>query len=548
MQLIRSVASVHNTLGRRLAVAVDRKGNVRGVSVGDARRVQPPEGLPSSSGGRLLGLRLILSGDPGATLSREELGWLARSRLDAIGLFGVNESGNPVTLEFAYLLPQRPRQTDAPARPGLPDMFRSGIIDPYRGQVPDFGGFVMELERELSESAVPASIPGTPLPSRPVQLTAFRKHTTSVPRERAFLIHVGPEPTAEAQDQMDELEALAIAAEVDVAGRVIQRMPRVDPKTLIGSGRLESVSIECAERGAQLLIFNQQISPRQVRNITDRVPLKVLDRTQLILDIFARRARSREGKLQVELAQLRYTLPRLSEKNTAMSRLVGGIGGRGPGETKLEINRRRTRERIQRVQSELDRITERRERLRQDRRQSGIPVVSLVGYTNSGKSTLFNALTSADVFAADMLFATLDPTSRRLHLGPGQDCLLVDTVGFVTRLPADLVRAFRATLEELSDSSLLLHVQDGSSPHWIERREGVESVLNDLNLGDIPRLEVINKIDLIPEGSLERRLWPWGSVKVSALQKAGFDRLIEAIRSRLRPMSTHVDIPPDPSC
>ncbi len=546
IQLVRSLASVHNTLGRRLAVCIDRKGNVRGVSAGDARRVLPPDGIPSPAGGRLLGLRLFFTGIPGATLTREELGWLARSRLDAVAVFGVNESGTAVTMEFAHLMPQAPRRPDGPTRSDLPNLFRSGIVDPHKDQPPEFAGFIQGLEHEIFETAEPElaaqAVERERKPKTPS--ATFHKHSIAVSRERAFLVHVGPEPKPEAQEQMDELEALSQAAEVEVVGRVVQRMSRVDPKTLIGSGRLESVAVECAERGAKLLIFNQQISPRQVRNITDRVPLKVVDRTQLILDIFARRARSREGQLQVELAQLRYTLPRLSEKNTAMSRLVGGIGGQGPGETKLELNKRRSRERIHRLQMELDRITERRERLRQDRRRSGIPIVSLVGYTNSGKSTLFNAMTSAGVFAADMLFATLDPTTRRLYLAPGEECLLIDTVGFVTRLPADLIRAFKATLEELSDSTLLLHVQDVSSPHWIEHREGVEKVLEELGLAEIPRLEVMNKIDLIPEGSIERRLWPKGAAPVSATRKEGLGELIKVIRNHLPAPSTGVDSSP----
>ncbi len=525
---------------------MDRKGNVRGVSVGDARRVQPPENLPQPGGtGRLSGIRLILTGAPGTVLGREELGWLARQRLDAIAVLGINETGTAVSLEYAHLMPETPRRADEPPRAGLPGHFRSGTVDPFRGQPKEFDTFLAGLEREIFSSAEPElAREQAELARRPVK-PGFRRHVTSAARERAFLVHVGPEPRLEAQEQMDELEALAVAAELEVAGRVVQRMPKVDPKTLIGSGRLESVAVECAERGASLLIFNQQISPRQVRNITDRVPLKVVDRTQLILDIFARRARSREGQLQVELAQLRYTLPRLSEKNTAMSRLVGGIGGRGPGETKLEINRRRSRERIHRLEQELARLTERRERLRQDRKRSGIPVVSLVGYTNSGKSTLFNALTSAGVLAADMLFATLDPTSRRMYLGPDQYCLLIDTVGFVTRLPPELVRAFRATLEELSDSSLLLHIQDAASSHRIEHQDGVETVLSELGLSAIPRLDVLNKIDLVPEDSPARRLWPPGSVNISAKERQGLDTLIEVIRKQLHPLSTGVDKAPE---
>jgi GTP-binding protein HflX len=281
-------------------------------------------------------------------------------------------------------------------------------------------------------------------------------------------------------------------------GVVEQRRPDADPKYLIGRGKLEEVLIRAMQLDANVLIFDPDLTPVQAHAIADFTDLKVIDRTMLILDIFAQRAKSRDGKLQVELAQLRYRLPRLHEKNTMMSRLTGGIGGRGPGETKLEENRRRARERIHRLEKEIDRFGEQRAGRRAERVRRRLPVVAIVGYTNAGKSTLLNALTKSEVLAEDKLFATLDPTTRRLRFPHEREIIIADTVGFIRDLPPDLARAFRATLEELDQADLLLHVVDAADPAHEQQTAAVEGILTDLGLGETPRLLVMNKIDLVP--------------------------------------------------
>jgi GTP-binding protein HflX len=299
-------------------------------------------------------------------------------------------------------------------------------------------------------------------------------------------------------EKVQELRELCRTAGVRVMGVLEQRRPEADPKYLIGRGKLEEVLIRAMQLDANVLIFDPDLTPVQAHAIADFTDLKVIDRTMLILDIFAQRAKSRDGKLQVELAQLRYRLPRLHEKNTMMSRLTGGIGGRGPGETKLEENRRRARERIHRLEKEIDRFGEQRAGRRAERVRRRLPVVAIVGYTNAGKSTLLNTLTKSEVLAEDKLFATLDPTTRRLRFPQEREIIIADTVGFIRDLPRDLARAFRATLEELDEADLLLHVVDAGDPARERQTVAVETILADLGLAETPRLLVMNKIDLVP--------------------------------------------------
>jgi GTPase len=318
---------------------------------------------------------------------------------------------------------------------------------------------------------------------------------------------------------VEELGLLAQAAGAAVVGTVIQERPRKDAATLIGRGKVEEVARLASERAADLLLFDDELSPAQQRNLEEAVGRKTLDRTQLILDIFARRARTREGRLQVELAQLDYMLPRLAGKGVLLSRLGGGIGTRGPGETKLETDRRRIRQRIQHIRREIEKVRRDRRTRHEGRRRREAPLVALVGYTNAGKSTLFQALTRVETAVSDQLFMTLDPLIRRVRLGPGCDVLLADTVGFIQKLPHSLVAAFRATLEEVTQAELLLHVMDASAEDLEAREAAVEKVLREIGAGDRPRIAVLNKSDRLEPGQAARlRETRPGSVLVSALK------------------------------
>jgi len=299
----------------------------------------------------------------------------------------------------------------------------------------------------------------------------------------------------------------------------------IDPRTVIGGGKLQEILVRSMALGADLLVFDRDLQPSQARHIAEATSLRIIDRTQLILDIFAQRAQSADGKLQVELAQLKYPLPRLVGRDDSLSRLAGGIGGRGPGETKLEMDRRRVRDRISHLEDRIDRLSSDRATRRRQRNRAGVPVVSIVGYTNAGKSTLLNALTDSDVRAENKLFATLDPTSRRLRFPRDREVIITDTVGFIRDLPRDLVTAFRATLEELEEADLLLHVVDASDPRNEEQAQAVEDVLETLDVERTPRIVVYNKLDLVPETArtLAHRT---GGVAVSATTREGFDELL----------------------
>jgi GTP-binding protein HflX len=326
-------------------------------------------------------------------------------------------------------------------------------------------------------------------------------------RDRTILVGVPTGSLSEAEESMAELRELATSADVVVLDEIIQRRKAIDPRTIVGRGKLEDLLVRALQLGADLIVFDRELSPAQVRALSDATDLKVIDRSQLILDIFAQRAQSREGKIQVELAQLKYVLPRLiAGHDSAFSRLAGGIGGRGPGETKLETDRRRVRDRIRRLEDEIDQLGQRRQERRKGRMRSDYPVMSIVGYTNAGKSTLLNTLTSSNVHAEQRMFATLDPTSRRLRLPRDQEVIINDTVGFIRDLPPDLLAAFRATLEEINESDLLLHLIDASNDRWVQQLESVDRILSELDFGTIPRLIVFNKADLVEPEALESML------------------------------------------
>ncbi|HEV2385792.1 MAG TPA: GTPase HflX [Candidatus Acidoferrales bacterium] len=368
--------------------------------------------------------------------------------------------------------------------------------------------------------------------------------TSKSTRERETVLLVGlgarrgprgarAEPPRGPQESLDELSELARSAGAEVAGKLTQVRDKADPATLFGTGKLEEIKLDAEARGAQTIIVDASLTPGQQRNIERATGRRVIDRVQLILDIFARHARSREGQLQVELAQLNYLLPRLAGRGTEMSRLGGGIGTRGPGEQKLETDRRRIRERIARIEQALEGVRRERDLRRQNRRAVPLGIVALVGYTNAGKSTLFNALTQAGVDTSARMFATLDPTVRAIRLPSRRRVLLSDTVGFIHELPPGLIAAFRGTLEELREAALILHVIDASNPRFPEQQADVDAVLRELGVEDLPRLLVYNKIDRLPEDELERRTSNGDRLFVSALERVGLEKLIAAIDRRM---------------
>ncbi len=377
---------------------------------------------------------------------------------------------------------------------------------------------------------------------RPGVSPAARQARASAALDRASRAeHTGddapaiPEPVLPRDIEFDlalaEFQELARSAEAEIAAVLVQHRPRPDPATLVGGGKLDEIDATARSTNADLVLFDHDLTPSQLRNLEARLPCRVIDRTQLILDIFARHARTREGQLQVELAQLEYQLPRLAGRGKTMSQLGGGIGTRGPGETQLETDRRRINTRIDRIKQQLEAVRRIRRQQRGRREAVPVPTVALVGYTNAGKSTLFNALTGAEVLASERMFATLDPKLRQLTLPSRRKVLLSDTVGFIRKLPHSLVTSFRATLEEVQRAELLLHVRDAASPLLEEQRVEVEAVLTELDVQTKPTLQVFNKTDLLAEGAATPM--PSGAIPVSALKGEGLDRLLNAIDAAL---------------
>jgi GTP-binding protein HflX len=358
--------------------------------------------------------------------------------------------------------------------------------------------------------------------------------------ERAILVGVTTGDIDEERESLNELTELALSADVAVLDTIIQRRPQIDAKTVLGKGKLDDLLIRSMRLGADVIVFDTELTATQVRVLSEATELKVIDRPQLILDIFAQHAQSREGKLQVELAQLKYLLPRLvMGQNSAFSRLAGGIGGRGPGETKLETDRRRVRTRISQLEKQVDDLGRQRHERRKTRVKKHLPIISLVGYTNAGKSTLLNQLTQSVVYAERKMFATLDPTSRRLRLPYDQEVIINDTVGFIRDLPETLVSAFRATLEEIADSDLLVHVVDASNPRVMQQIVSVNKILAELNFSSIPQLMVLNKADLLAADEVEivkRQIFldsGLNAVAISAIRRETLRPLTEIINEMI---------------
>ena len=512
-ELARNLTELSSQLGRQIGVLVDRRGIVTHVITGDNKQLFIPElGRGRAGARRFRGLRLIHTHVLGEPLSRDDLTDLSLLRLDLVAAIQVGEGGLPGTLEYATLLPpgQSPEESedaDGPLRPWRLE----GPIRVHQLRE-DFGALISALEGEFAQATTQAAVQASRGP-------------------RAILVGVEERSDGGAglERRMDELERLADTAGLDVIDRIVQRRTRVDPKTLVGKGKLQELLVRSMYLEADILVFDRDLNPSQGRVISTATELKVIDRTQLILDIFAQRAHSKDGRLQVELAQLRYLLPRLGVMQAGLSRLTGGIGGRGPGETKLEIRGRRARDRIAMLDKKLKELTKKRALRRGQRKRSGIPVAALVGYTNAGKSTLLNAMTRSEVFAEDKLFATLDTTSRKMRFPDAREVVLTDTVGFIEHLPADLLRAFEATLEELSDASLLIHVLDATDPHKILHDQVVQEVLEDLGLHQLPILRVLNKADLLPQDERAALAEQWDATLVSAVSREGLDDLMHRL-------------------
>ncbi len=495
--------------GRQLGLLLSRDGSVEMIIVGGPRAIFIPE-LPKSRSGRwrLRGLRLVHTHLQEEGLTQDDLMDLVFLRLDCVAAVRVDQHGGATQLEVAHLMPSAHEVGNGwHILPLIP------CHDPDRL---DFQELIQSLEDELERSrmALPASSRG----------------------DRAILVSVTNAGREEAEASMDELVELAHTSGITAVDTIIQRPRVINPKYLIGKGKLSEIVLRALQLGVDLLIFDQELNPSQVRSLTDNTELRVIDRTQLILDIFAQRARSSEGKIQVEMAQLKYLLPRLGMKDDALSRLTGGIGTRGPGETKLEINRRRIRDRISQLENELRQVKKNRAQRRSRRVRKEMPIISIVGYTNAGKSTLLNTLTQSGVFVENKLFATLDPTSRRLRFPRDFEVIISDTVGFIRDLPRDLVDAFAATLEELDDADLLLHVVDVSNRRFEEQMESVERILDELELHQKPRILVLNKKDRVEPEELDRCLRKYGGIAISALSTESLTPLIEAMESQIDAM------------
>ena len=469
-ELARSCAELSHEIRRQIGLLINRRGIVEAVIIGTDRQVVIPQLARSRSGPRLLrGVRFIHTRLDDQPLTKDDLTDLALLRLDLMAVLGVGTRGEPVSLALAHLLPHNPRGAAY-------EEWAPQSVQTFRCRCDHF---VSSLEAEIAKS--------TP---------ALRRTDGAV---SALLVSGTEGNWADQEERLLECRELAASQGIRVLGTVAQRLRRVNPKYVLGMGKMTEVIIQALQGGADLLIFDRDLTPTQIRALSELVEIKVIDRTQLILDIFAARAHSSAGKIQVELAQLKYLLPRLSQSGagTALSRLGGGIGARGPGETKLETDLRRVRKRITHLERKLKDVGRQREQQRPRRLRGNIPVVSIVGYANAGKSTLLNALTGSRVSARDQPFDTLDTVNRRFRLPSGRHVILTDTVGFIRDLPRNLLEAFRTTLEDLRHADLLVHVVDATASDRDQQIQTVESILHELDLQHVARVMVMNKCDCL---------------------------------------------------
>lgn len=523
-ELAREISKISAELNRQVGVLINRKGEIDFVIVGTFNRIEIPElkgyrdHIARLKGLRFIHTHLLTNQSKHSGLDQDDLLDLAFLRLDLIGALEVKEDGEPGKIYIAHILPD-------------PEFYRGNLSDQeekffyflnpcYVWELKEnFLELIKNLEDELERI-------------KPLKEVGENK-------DRAILIFIKEPKDIYIEERIEELEELARTAGVTVVGKIIQKKVSPDPRYVIGKGKLVEVMIEAMRNRANLLIFDRELTPSQVRALTEITDLRVIDRTQLILDIFAQRASSREGKIQVEIAQLKYALPRLRAKDDAFSRLTGGIGGRGPGETKLEIDRRRIKDKIARLEKELKKISQERDLRRKRRKKLNFKVVSLIGYTNAGKTTLLNTLAKTQYLAEDKLFATLDPVTKLIKTKNGKVFLLTDTVGFIRDLPEDLKKAFRATLEELYSADILLHIVDIAHPDFENHIKTVEEILEEMELISTPRIIVFNKIDLLEKKENFSPLWlknlisKYNAIPISAKMGINLDLLIEAIENKL---------------
>ena len=486
-ELASDISKLSHEIRRQIGLLINRQGKIAFVIVGNFQGIVIPDTSEyRTAPGRLKGLRCIHTHLNNEPLTRDDLTDLALLRLDIMAAITMTKEGYLHQVHVGHILPNssagKPFQIFKPLKPNELDI---GCLD-----------LIHSLEAELAH--------------------VKSLYEANTGKERALLVSVTTTSKQPAMDSLEELEELADSSGIEIVGTVLQQRRNVDSKFLMGPGKLQDLIILALQKGATLIIFDQELNPAQIRAITNQIDLKIIDRTQLSLDIFAQREQTKEGKLQVEHAQLKYLLPRLVTKNTAMSRLTGGIGGRGPGETKLEINRRRVYDRITQLENGLSLVRKHRKQQKAKRNKRGLSVISIIGYTNAGKSTLLNTLTKSNVHTESRLFATLDPSSRRLKFPKDIEVIITDTVGFIKNLPKDLMVAFRATLEELDSANLLLHVIDISNPRFEDQVKSVDRILADLNLHNISLIRVLNKKDLVDEETVNRLSRTLGGTAISA--------------------------------
>lgn len=519
--LAKRSAAICAKLGVQIGLLLSRDGKIRYVIVGGRDRIYLPDlGRFRLDAARLRRLRFVVFLPEGrheldrqrdtslfAPTKRRDSAVLSpiiandlytdleKLRFDALLVIAVNSQGALGSMSVAHLQPSDESGVTIAA---------FHVRDSQSFQF-NFSDFLEELETSIKS-------------------TRAKGFDTS--SDHAVLVGAYTGPAEQNKASMEELIELAKTAEIQVLDTISQRRRSLDPRTLVGKGKLEEIVLHCLDLGADLLIFDRELSPGQLRWITNLTELRVIDRSMLILDIFAQRAKSSEGRVQVELAQLRYTLPRLSDRDSGLSRLTGGIGGRGPGETKLEISRRRTRDRIAELERRIEQLAKQRGLRRERRQLRGVPVIAIVGYTNAGKSTLLNSLTKGSVFAESKLFATLDPSSRRMRFPNEHEVIFVDTVGFIRELPDELLAAFRATLEEVGEANLLLHVVDASNPDMMQQIQVVETTLTDLGFQDKARLLLLNKTDLLSEIEVRTLQRATGGIPISSLDRTGLEMVI----------------------